>query len=429
MKNNGVTKTVRLYFVCFTVSITVFMVVNLTSYGEVFKHIFAGDYYPDYFMDFFNSIRDAGTLDVYSKRIIYPPLANMFFYFCSKFINPNLVATDFENRNLLQTDYSCLFIYLSFAFAVIIFFIFIVSKYVYKQGYSNYTVLLPVILTCSYPVLYCFQRGNIALLTLAFTLFFVVYRNSQNGFLRELSFILLAIAAGLKIYPALFGLLLIFDKKYKSAVRLIIYGVLAFILPFFFYDGFESIRQLFNNLTVFAEKSNNSVELGFVSIDFFAYCADEFLGVSYALVYRVLFVVTYSASAFILFSSNEEWKRLWAIAFMIMNYTSTARSYILVLALIPFLFWIFKREKRRIDWVYFIGFMLIMLIITPIYYCRLDDILNIAGNLLGNPIERVGTKFFVRLNLLVSPFALSGMTLFMFVDNVICLVKRKKNRL
>ena len=41
-----------------------------------------------------------------------------------------------------------------------------------------------------------------------------------------------ALAAGLKLYPAIFGLLLLFDKKYKEAIRLVVYGILAVVIPF-----------------------------------------------------------------------------------------------------------------------------------------------------------------------------------------------------
>lgn len=420
-------RIIRLYFTAFAVSSVVFVLVNMFSAGELFENIIGS---PDYFMDFFNSIRDAGSKDVYAKGVIYPPLGNMVFYFFSKFINPDYVKTDFADRKVLRTDYNSLFVYLLFSFFVLVLICYLISKYTVSQGFENKSTALPLVIAVSFPILYCFQRGNIALLSFGLSLFFVMYRNSEKKWLKELSFVLLAVAAGLKIYPALFGVLLLVDKKYKDAARLVVYGILAFVLPFFFYDGIESICQLIQNLGAFSTLSDNIVSLGFVSIDFFAFYLEMFFSFDYELVYSVLFVVTYGSAVFVLFMSDEEWEKYWAIAFMIMNYTSLARTYILVMSIIPFVYWLFKKEKRKADLFYFVCFMLIMLIITPVYFNHLDSILAVVNNLTGIGIEESGSQFIIKLNKLFAPFVLSGMTVFMFFDNLtICIKKLKKRKL
>ncbi len=410
---------IRIFFILFGLSAVAFTGLMVYSNGSVLSDIlFKGYYGSDFFMDFFNSIRDASTKDVYKQGIIYPPLANMFFYFLSKMISPDLAATDFGQRLHLQSDYICLFMYLAFAFLTILLFINIVKKYMAKNGLQQYSSAFALVLVFSYPMIYCFQRGNIALLSLVFSLFFVLYRNSENKWLRELSFILLAVAAGIKLYPALFGVLLITDKKYKDAFRLIIYGVLALFLPFFFYDGFESITDLVNNLSAFSQLSDETVSSAFVSVDTLAMYANWFFGINYDSAYYFLFIITYLSAAAVLFVSPQEWQKLWAVAFMIMNYTSTSRTYILVLALIPFVVFICNENKRKADRLYFIVFALLLIVIPPLYYSRLYDIqlwfYESYGKELG--LYAQDLQYIASPNQLLAAFLISGMTLFMFAD-------------
>ena len=76
----------------------------------------------------------------------------------------------------------------------------------------------------SYPVMFCLERGNILILSVVFAMFFIFFKDSDNKFIKELSYISLAMSAGIKIYPAVFGLTLIIEKKYKEALRLLFYG-------------------------------------------------------------------------------------------------------------------------------------------------------------------------------------------------------------
>ena len=85
--------------------------------------------------------------------------------------------------------------------------------------------------------IYAYERGNLIQLTVVLSTIFLLCYNSKNKIIKEISFICLATAAALKIFPALFGILLLFDKKYKEAMRLIIYGINFTSLPFLFFEG------------------------------------------------------------------------------------------------------------------------------------------------------------------------------------------------
>lgn len=437
MKNRlNNTKLLTSYYIIFSVSAILFFVMLAVTDGKSFSEtIFRNSVGSDFFMDFFNSIRDASTRDVYKEGIIYPPLANIFFYVLSLMIDPELASTTFAHRRLLQSDYVCLFLYFVFVVLSLILFVSMIKNHMKKNNLERYSYSLPLLLVFSYPMIYCIQRGNIALLSLVFSMFFVFNRNSENKFIRELSFILLAVAAGIKLYPAAFGLLLITDRKFKESIRLLIYGLICFILPFFFYDGIESIRDLIFNLKNFSDYSLERLSPAFVCVDVLAMYSSMLFKSDYTSVYNFMFTVTYLAAFTVLIFAPKDWQKVWAITYMIMNYSSTGRTYILVLAIIPFIVFVVSEKIQKRDLVYFIGFLLILVVIPPVYYTKIEFLKEwISANIIsGSGFDAENLRILASPNQMLSAFVVTGMMMFMFFDTIICiatgkteLIKRKK---
>ncbi len=422
MKNRLNAKNlIKTYFGIFSVSAVIFFIMLTLTDGQSFVNtLFRNSVGTDFFMDFFNSIRDASTKDVYKEGIIYPPLANMFFYVLSLMIDPELAATKFSRRTMLQRDYVCLFIYFVFVVLCLLLFSSIIKRYFAKHGLDKYSSAFSVLLIFSYPMIYCVQRGNIALLSLVFSMFFIFNRKNENKFIKELSFILLAIAAGIKLYPAAFGLLLLADKKYKDAIRLAFYGIICIILPFFFYDGFESIGDLFNNLNEFSDYSLNKLSPEFVCIDVLAMYANIFFRLGYSDAYTFLATVTYLSAIAIFIISDKEWQKIWAIAYMIMNYPSTARTYILIFAIIPFIVFICSKSFRKRDVPYYISFLLMIVVIPPVYIFQISDMLELTeGITVLDQLFTFINDYLASPNQLIAAFIITAVTLYMFADVLI----------
>lgn len=415
LTGDRLTKT---YFCIFAVSAVLFFVMLAVTDGQSFTHtLFRNSFSTDIFMDFFNSIRDASTKEVYEEGIIYPPLANMFFYLLSLLIDPELAATSFSYRTMLQRDYVCLFLYFVFVILCFLLFSSTVKKQLAENNLNKFSAVFPVLLIFSYPMIYCVQRGNIALLSLVFSMFFVFNRNSEKPFLKELSFILLAVAAGIKLYPAVFGLLLITDKKYKEAARLVAYGLICIILPFFFYDGIESIKDLFQNLNSFSAYSTNKLSPEFVCIDVPALYISALTKIDFSDIYTFLGTIVTSSAILIFIFADKEWQKLWAMVYLIMNYPSTARTYILIFALIPFISFICSKSFRKRDLPYFVAFILLIVVIPPVYYSKAgvmsEYLLSVFDpHVLGFNLN----KYIASPNQLLSSFIVSGMTLYMVID-------------
>ncbi len=425
-------RLIRTYYIAFAVSGLLTIITMLLTHGESFANTLYSDAYTsigtfghDDFMDFFNSIRDAGTKDVYKNRIIYPPLANMFFYLLSKMIQPELVSINFVLRKQLVRDTTCMTIYSVFVFVCIIFMVKMMQNKLDGAASARMVWFFPILMVFSYPVIYCIQRGNILLLTMVLSMFFVFYRNDERKWVRELSYIALALAAGLKLYPAVFGLLLITDKKYKQAVRLLLSGLAAVILPFFFYDGIESIKDLFENLKNFSDVSTKTVGFNFVTSDVISRILWVTLGVDFLPTKSFLFSANMLGALFMFVILREEWQKVLCLSYLFMNLSSSGRIYILIFMLIPFALFLKKDSFRKRDIFYFVFFVLLLLYLPCVYYPVFST---------PEKMQEAGDKFWDKPNNLIAAITLQNMMAFQFVDmlvrvskNELLAVKHKKN--
>lgn len=108
----------------------------------------------------------------------------------------------------------------------------------------------------SFGVLNAVDRGNIILLAAGLSLFFVMYHRSKRAWVRELALVALAVAAGLKIYPAFLGVMLLRNRDFKAAIRTVFYGIAALVLPAFaFQEGVYGLQLWLKILFSFGSKS------------------------------------------------------------------------------------------------------------------------------------------------------------------------------
>ena len=426
-------RMIRAYCIAFAVSCVLTFVTMLFTHGESFANTFFSDPYTSYgtfghddFMDYFNSIRDASTKEVYKNGIIYPPLANLFFYVLSRMVKPELLELPFILRKQLLNDTTCLTLYAAFVFVCVFFFLQMMRNKLSGSVSPRVAFSFPLLMFFSYPMLYCIQRGNILLLAMVLTMFFVFYRNDERKWVRELSYIALAVAAGIKLYPAVFGLLLLTDRKFKEALRLVLYGAFFIFVPFFFYDGFESMRDLFENLKKFSEQSAAQVNYNFVTSDTIARILSEKIGFDFMPTKSFLFSAHMLAALLMYFILREEWQRVLCLSYLFMNLGSGGRIYILIFLLIPFTLFLQKGSFRRRDIAYFVFFSLLLLYLPCVYY----PVFNTPEK-----IKEAGNKLWDKPNNLIAAITLHIMMLYLFIDmlrrvsaNELLVIKRKKKK-
>lgn len=241
------------YIFCTIVCLLILFIQILLSHGDLINHYFFYDT-ADTGMDFFHSIEYVNERAPYDLfNTLYPPLANLLFYVFLYLVPVEITRKwplDFSKsvsmrrtENDLRVYQAPMLLFIFFILICTLFIIFIVSNFLEKNDIKNKNCIL----TClffSYGMLMTIERGNILMLALPLTMFFVFNYESDKKIVREISYISLAIAAGLKLYPAFFGILLLRKKDWWAACRTVLYGVFSIILPaLFFKEGFGAIAK------------------------------------------------------------------------------------------------------------------------------------------------------------------------------------------
>ncbi len=95
--------------------------------------------------------------------------------------------------------------------------------------------------------LYAVERGNSVPVVVVVLLFAMYLREEEQPWKREAALVLIAFAAGMKLYPCVFGLLYLLEKRYAEALRLVLYGLILIFVPFLWFGGMDGLRQFFYN--------------------------------------------------------------------------------------------------------------------------------------------------------------------------------------
>lgn len=339
-------------------------------------------------MDFFNSIQYTKGADPYIQyEVIYPPLANLFFYGLFEMFPrslQDLVPGSFDEILAARGTYAdvrvhqaALFVFIIYiSLTMILLFMMIqrIVKNVWLSGLTAFTLCFVK------PVVYALERGNIILSAILLTLFFLEFYRDDRALYRELAYIALALAAGIKLYPALFGVLLLVDKRFMDALRTMIYGVAALFLPFAFFGGYSGLKVFFSNLTGYEEGvldyfAGYGVANVTKLVTYLVECIKKGIPFGttitlseYSGVISAAGIAAYVLAAFLLiccFFVKEDWKKYLFIGMAIVSMQES--SFYTLLFLLPGLVFMLAKEKD-IDRGSIWEFVLMTLIMIPVPY-------------------------------------------------------------
>lgn len=394
-------KVIFYYLIAICVLYFVYYFLQVLVDGKYFMSIFpiVSD---NTFMDHFNSVNDA-KYDPYNDKFSnYPAMACLIYKAFLAMVPAEFRGGDgFALRNT-QTAMLPFIIY-------IVFIIWFIQMIVYKKSLleNNSKILFSVIVLLSTPMIFTLERGNLILLSFVLTMFFAFYFESENKVLRELAFIALAIAAGIKIYPAIFGFLLLKRKRIKETVRLVLYGIIAFVVPFFYYDGFKSLKSMINAL---GYMTNYSDVYGY-GINISLYNIIETFGIIFNVKMSDTLIVCISGVVIGLlfigfFVLKKRWQELLCITLILIFFPKTNYYYAMIFILIPFIEFLNNCQEKQEKWsfVEYIGLAIFAIIVIPW-----------ASNLI--PIF-VGYKFPVSYTMLFYYLALCWLALLLLGEGV-----------
>lgn len=317
----------------------------------------------DSFMDFFNSINHAIGREPYEWAAIYPPICYMFYWFFGILMGDDameiLAQHDVSQLELKQLTLPMIVFLFYFTITLLLFLWLLKSM---KHGKKAEKTWILIVVTLSVPFIYQFERANIIFLSLIFTMAFFLWKDSENKYLRELSLILLAIAASLKIYPAIFGLLLLSEKRYKEAVRLVIYGVVFFFLPFLFIrGGFSTVPQFLKNLTYTTteyQATREGYKINFSAL--ISYVAGKFspntllwevVSGKVALLLSILGICVFPWL-------KEHWKKVLLLTCILIGFPNMSFEYTAIFLVIPLVMFLNQEQTGKMQYAYLILFIL-----------------------------------------------------------------------
>ena len=253
MKDNGGNRRVLTYFSLFIIveliMFTVFNIINLVNHGGPVNSLMLSflTRYDDYFAHLGFASAPFGTnIYEYSGMACFPPLAYLMYAFLARVTGYRAEAP--EDTKSHQNVGNNLSIYVLYTIVCVILIVYAVNLFIKKKGLVG-RVVFPFLLIMTYPFAYSsIQRGNSVLLVAALLSIALAWRNDESKIKREIAMILIAVCAGLKIYPAIFGLLYLKEKRFKETIRLVIYGLVLFFVPFLFFGGIEGFKSFLDNI-------------------------------------------------------------------------------------------------------------------------------------------------------------------------------------
>lgn len=389
-----------LFFIVSLLGIAVMFILLMLSRGWVL-HVMG--YGESFFCDFWEHIarlyRGGGGIyaDLSDADAIFPPLAYCFlqmFAQCLRHYDNDIVLATTGYGILIFGMYLLIFMT---AFTIML-------NYAYKTENAIKKAVIPFIFLFSYPFWGCaFGQGNPVIYAMLFLFIGMSMRNHENSVIRELAMVSVAVAAGFKLYPALFGLLWIREKRYKESFRLLIYGLVAFFVPFAFFGGIEGV---FNYVGTFLRYVGKDI---YSTTSILGTCIMLF-GEQGKIIGRIVIVIWLLWVVAYLFTEGITWK---SIVMMTSTHTILlAESYVytyvyIVIPCICFLNSINGRQDiKKMDYIYAMLFALVFTlppfinrqsgVIVGLYLCWMamlvlisaERVIDMRYRLLGNNINK-----------------------------------------
>lgn len=234
-----------LFFLCTAAQLLFSILYLISTGGNALLSIMPAQG-ADQFMDFFNHIsyvREPGGVYFASPHACFPPLIyGMYGLFCRMLPQDATVMYD-----PFGTSTHALLLYVVYCVLLAVCFFYSVCRML-KNRTMEFSLAATVAVLLSYVFIFgVTERGNSVMIVCILLLLALELRDSGNVVHRELALLFIAIAAGIKIYPAVFGVLYIFEKRWKEAGRLLLYGIGCFFVPFAWFGGSAGMKQFFLN--------------------------------------------------------------------------------------------------------------------------------------------------------------------------------------
>lgn len=389
-----------------------FTIIYWTTYffnQSLYTVIFHGDY-GDAFMDYFNSVSHSIGRRPYAIQAIYPPLCYVFYWITGILMGDGameILEQHDESQRVLREMSQPMMVYMIYFTISLILFLYLGKKLLNRNSRETISFLILICLSC--PFLFQFERANIIFISLLGTMAFFAWIDSDNKYLREAALIALALSAALKIYPAVFGLLLVKEKRYKEAMRLVIYGVLCFFIPFLFIrGGFSTIPQFIKNLlytSTVDQAQRDGYKLSFSAIiSYIIRCGTDNVLMAEKAGEKIAIVMA-AAGLFAFPWIKERWKSILLLSCLLIGIPNMSYTYTAIFLVIPLIYFLNEDVQGREKILFFLLFVLVFF---PLPFCGWNEHNYLLGyyiyNRSFNTLQISGAILIITLLLCVEGF-------------------------
>jgi hypothetical protein len=327
----------------------------------------------DQFNDFFNMIqicrKNNPYFETYSFVSNYYPFANVLFYLFS-----------FASNRWLE-----LALFSLPACALIMYF----TVHYLKTGKTWTILTVTIIVFCSFPVLFCLDRGNIELWLFIFAAgFLICYQKNRT----VPAALFLAMTISMKLYPGVFVILLLADKRWRMLQWTILFCIILTFVPLFFFHGGFLANFLFvakgfkpyldfhllfgdNNFVLRGVSFLDALKPIFISLNWMhSIPVSLFIAVYFVIVMMMFGLII----AYIILIEKEFWKKVALLTIVMLLFPHISADYRLIhVLLIIFVFSGTERHDRH-GWIFAI---ILGLLLVPKNYWIIPGITSDAGDI------------------------------------------------
>lgn len=257
--------------------------------------------------------------------------------------------------------------------------LFIKTMFGKKLTFENIPAFIIITFT-TYPFLFNLDRGNIDMAVFMFLVGFFYFHDKGKPLL---SILFLALAISMKLYPAVFLILLLKDKKYKEIAAVIAISVLLTLGALLSFTGTitENIQALLRNLGSFNQDFNSFYGLqhnlslyGVIRVVTFIFMTlihgEVIHGVFrdaipwYSMAVLVLF---FGICIYILFFENRKWKNVTMLTIVMLIFPNVSFDYRLIFLFVPLVYFIREGIDSKFRNLYLLLFSLLLVPHNYIY--------------------------------------------------------------
>lgn len=331
---------------CILLFEVLYLLIMVFSRSSFLNGYFLNDYF-DSEMDFFNMLSLAGREDPYCELSNYPASCFLILKVFHRMIPAELAYTNeiFDGK-YLRNYMPVQIIYTLFIIGIVL----ITVEVIKVMTTSTNKNLLAYAMILSGPMIFAIERGNLILISFVCSLIYIALYDNENKYIRIISYIFLAIASSVKIYPAVLGILTMLKKRYKETIVLLLLGIVFFVLPFFYFEGLITINKMFEGLTASGNLQGN-YGCGYnysISNVLKILCLFLKIELNEKIIIFVKFVSV--LLCFIMsILSKETWEKVFFLVMIMIWMPEFSYTYSLIFLIIPFVLLFNKVSKNRMD--------------------------------------------------------------------------------